>query len=147
MRVLAHEGIDILRDTLVGVIGRTVIAKLQMVIGIVAEPAGHIAPCQPISPTDLEHLAQIDPVDRGNDINCGKHAEAAELPPEIREIIVLQRVVEQRIPVIEEHHDVNDAKVERDHNGEQKAREAALSRRPVRACDGPEFEEGRLHEY
>ena len=144
---MAHEGIDILRDTLVGVIGGTVIAKLQMVIGVVPEPAGHIAPCQPISPTDLEHLAQIDPIDRCNDINCGKHAEAAELPPEIREIIVLQRVVEQRIPVIDENHNVNDAEIERDHNGEQKARQGALRRRPVRAGDGPEFKEGRLHEY
>ena len=54
--------VEILRDTLVRVVG--LVPQLQLVISAVSEPGAQISACQPSTPAYLQHLVEIEGIDR-----------------------------------------------------------------------------------
>ncbi len=76
----------------------------------------------PVAPAQLEQLRQVEAVDRDDDEREGEVGEAAQLAPEDRLVLVLQRVVEAAVPLVEQHQHVDRGQIERDDGREQGAR-------------------------
>jgi hypothetical protein len=121
------EHAEVLLDALVRVVGQLgVLAReahqLEPVEGLAAEPALHHMRGHPGAPADLEQLGQVEAVDRDQDVAESETGEARELLPEHLGILVLQRVVEDPVPLVDQHQHVDRAQVERDDGRQQAAR-------------------------
>src|SRR5574337_11552 len=98
---------------------------------MVAEPALQVVRGHPRAPAQFEQLRQVEAVDRDDDEGEREVGEAAELGPEHRLVLVLQRVVEGAVPVVEQHQQVHGREIERDDRGQQRARLPFLLRAEV----------------
>ena len=108
----------ILGDALVGVVGLTR-HELHPVIGAVGQPGAEVALGEPAPPADLQHLVEVELVDGHDDVQAREPGEADDLVDEDRVILVLQRVVEGVVPLVQEDIDVDDPEIERDDDEEQ----------------------------
>jgi hypothetical protein len=84
---------QIFGDALVGVV-RPEVLELQAVVHLLVHPRPDVAVRQPHAPAHLEHLAEVEPVDRGDDEEGGEDGEPYEQRRELRIVPLLQRVVE-----------------------------------------------------
>ena len=114
------ELVDILADTLVRVI-RVALEYLQAVVVLVRHPFAQVPVCHPDTPFDLQHLTQVDGVDGDEDIEEGQPRELADERPETVVGILLQRVVEHVVPVVDAHEQVDGGEIEQDDDAEQAA--------------------------
>ena len=130
------EQANILRDALVGVVGLTR-PELHPVVGAVGQPRPEIPVGEPAPPADLEHLVEVELVDSDDHVGAREHREPDDLVNEDRVVLVLQRVVEGVVPLVEEDVDVDDPEIEHDDDEEQAQGRPAVLRPPVRTSNGP----------
>ena len=143
VRSAVDELPHVLGDALVRVVGG-VAGKLHAVVIAVAEPVAEIARRHPAPPADLEPLVEIELVDREHDVAGGQHAEDQKLRDEGVPVAVLQRVVEARVPLVDQDVDRDDAELDRDDGGEQDAsRHAVLGGAEIRNGEPPDGGERR----
>ena len=119
---VAGEEVQVLLDPLVGVVRMAAIAgvagQFEPVEGLVRQPAGHVVVGHPYAPAQLQDLREVELVDRDHDVDQRQPAEAADLLPEHGLVLVLQRVVEHAVPLVDLHQHVDRAQVER-HDGRE----------------------------
>ena len=109
--------VEVLRDTLIRVVGR--IPQLELVVSVVSEPGAEISTRQPSPPAYLQHLVEVEGVHRHCNGGSDQDAKGAELAEEFTAIERLECIIEGIVPCVDPHADVNLAKIER-HYGEQK---------------------------
>ncbi|EWS64068.1 hypothetical protein Y695_02692 [Hydrogenophaga sp. T4] len=117
------ELVDVFGNPLVRVVGNRVLglreaSELQVVEGLVGEPAVEVVRRHPGAPFQLQQLGEVEAVDRDDDEAEREVGEAPELAPEHGGVLVLQRVVEHAVPLVDEYQHVDRAQVER-HDGRQ----------------------------
>ena len=122
---IGRELVHVFLDTLVRVVGAAgrragEAGQLHAVERIVAQPALQILPRHPGPPVHLQQLREVKLVDRDDDESKCQVAEAAQLLPEHHLVLVLQRVVEHAVPVVEQHQHVHSGQVQH-HDGRQQA--------------------------
>ena len=115
------ELVDVLADSLVRVI-RIAAQDLQAVVDLVLHPAVEIAVRHPGPPFDLEHLAQVDRVDREDDVEEGQPRELTNEWPERLRLILLQGIVEDVVPAVEADEQVDRREVQADDEGQEPPR-------------------------
>ena len=125
------EQVQVFLDALVGVVGRVALAggplglgepgQLHPVEGMVGQPARGVVAGQPGTPAQFQQLRQVELVDGDDDVGKGDPGEAPELGPEDVLLLVLQGVVEQAVPVVDQHQHVHGGQVEHDDGCEQGA--------------------------
>ena len=121
----AGELVNVVLDALVRVVGHCAICagescQLQLVKSMVVQPALQVLAGHPGAPAHLQQLRQVELVDRHDDAGEGQQGETAQLLPENRLVLVLQGVIEDAVPVVEQDGQVHRAQVERD-DGRQQA--------------------------
>ncbi len=129
------EVAQIVGDPLVGVVGR--VGLLQAVEGLFAEPAVKEAAGDPRPPAHAQHHRVVLAQHGGDDDQRGDPGEAPELAPEFGLVLLFQRVVEQPVPVGEQHVHVDHEQAERDHQRQQAPGLVAVLREPVRLDELP----------
>src|SRR5918912_2045334 len=102
------------------------------------EPVAEIADRHPPSPADLEPLIEIELIHREHDEHRREHAEIFELAHERIPIVVLDRVEETRIPLIDEYVDGDEAELDADDAREQDAARPAVLGAKVRQRETPD---------
>ena len=122
--------VEVLRDTLVRVVGR--IPQLQLVVSVVSEPGAEISTRQPSPPAYLQHLVEVEGIDRHCNGESDEDAEAAELAEEFTAIKRLECIVEGVVPLVDAHADVDVAEVERDYGEQKPPGRPFLLRCPIR---------------
>ena len=95
--------------------------QLHAVKSVAAEPALQVMRSHPFAPVHLQHLGQVKPVHGNDDGNERQVAEAADLGPEHGLVLVLQGIVKNAVPVIEQHRHVDRREIQRNDGGEQAA--------------------------
>jgi hypothetical protein len=113
------EEAQVLRDALIGVVGLGGV-ELHAVVRRVPQPRAEVALGEPATPADLQHLVEIELVHRHHDVGGGEIGELEDLRHEHRVVLVLQRVVEGVVPLVEQDVDPDDPEVEGD-DGDQQA--------------------------
>ena len=137
----AGEACNVFLDTLVRVVGHrrtpALPRQLQMVEAVVPQPLVQVGARHPGAPAQVQQLRDVELVHRKDDGNHRQPGEAHHLLPEHGHVLVLQRVVEHVVPLVEQHRHVHAAQVER-HNYEQhQARTPAFFRVEIRPCQPP----------
>ena len=94
------EPVEIVRNPLIRVVGRRLV-QLHPVIGLVFEPVAQEALRQPAPPADMQYSPQIRGIDANYDKCQREPSEDRKLPPELRPIVLLKRVIEIIVPIIE----------------------------------------------
>ncbi|GCC47778.1 hypothetical protein chiPu_0031935, partial [Chiloscyllium punctatum] len=115
---LFDETLGVVGDTLVRVVGGITEQLHAIVVGIV-QPAAEIARGHPASPADLQPLIEVELVDFQADPERREHAEIADLIAEDRLIALLQRVVENIVPAVEQHGEKDAGELDDDHRRQQ----------------------------
>ncbi len=69
---------EILGDSLVGVIGPA--AQLQLIVSLFGQPGIQVPAGQPAPPADLQHLTEVQSIDRHGNREKDQNAEKAQLP-------------------------------------------------------------------
>ena len=106
---IAGEEVEVFGHALVGVVGVGGLVaggkaqQFHAVKGLVGQPAVHEAGRPPGPPAHFQQLGQVELVDRNHDVATGQPCKAPQLLPERTGILVLQRIVEQAVPVGDEH--------------------------------------------
>jgi hypothetical protein len=90
-----------------------------MIIGAAGQPRGDIGARQPSTPPILEHLTEIDRIDRHRDAKCDQNAENAELTEEFSAIKCLERIVKGSVPFIDSDADEHITEGENDNPDQQ----------------------------
>src|SRR5215475_2347247 len=85
------------------------------------QPFRQVTVGQPTPPADMQDLPQIEGVDSNNNQQKGYYRENPKLAPELRPVVLLQRVVKVVVPLIEAHVQGNGDEVQRDDCQEQPA--------------------------
>jgi len=134
---LLDEPVDILADTLVRVVGETLL-EAQAVVGLVGQPAVHIFGGQPAPPADLQHLAQVDLIDGDDNIDDGQDGEPAKEPEKSLKVFILEGIVKEVVPLVEQDVYVDDAEAHADDDGQQQAGFEAFLGFPVRFGESPQ---------
>jgi hypothetical protein len=80
-------------------------------------------------------LRKVLVVDRHDDPDRREHSEAQDLVIELGLVLVLERVVEQVLPVVEQHFHVNHAESQRDYGQQQQASEDFLAGREAEPAE------------
>ena len=89
---------------------------------MIAKPALQVVAGHPGAPAQLQQLGQVELVNRNDDEAKRQVGKAPQLGPEHVGLLVLQGIVEQLVPVIEQHGHVDQAQIERDDGHQQAAR-------------------------
>src|SRR5206468_12223025 len=111
--------------------------KLHAIVSAVGQPGTEIALGKPAPPADLEHLVEIELVDREHDEDSDQPRDTDELPAKHCDVLVLQGAEEVVVPLIEEDIDVDHSEREGHHHEQEPPARPAVVREPVRAHDGP----------
>ena len=93
--------------------------QLELVEGVVGEPALQVVVRHPRPPAQLQQLGQIKAVHRHQDEAGGQPGKHAELVPKHLGVALLQRVVKHAVPVVEQDHQVDHAQVQAHAGGQQ----------------------------
>ena len=120
---VAGEKIQVFLNTLVGVVRAGLLRarktrQLHPIKRLFTQPARCHVGGHPGTPAHLEQLREVKLVHRNNHVDEGQIREAAQLRPEHVGLLVLQRVIEDAVPVVEQHQHVHRAQVEH-HDGSQ----------------------------
>ncbi len=126
---------QIVRQPLVGVVRG--VRLFDAVVSLVAEPVVHEAVGHPGTPAHLQHHGVVLPGNGRHDKEAGDPGKADQQRLEGGVVMLLQRVVEHAVPLVEQHVDVDDAEVERDHEGQQPQPGLAVLGFPVRLDQVP----------
>ena len=137
-----YELIDVLADTLVGVV-RVAAQDLQAVVDLSVHPARQVLLRHPCTPVDCQHLTEIDGVDGNDNIDEREARELTDERPERCPVIRLQCVVEDAVPVIDPHKQIDHHKIERDDRGEQTTCFPFFGRTPISFEQPPEAAQER----
>ena len=113
--------VDVLADSLVRVI-RIAAQDLQAVVDLALHPVVEVTVRHPGPPLNLEHLAQIDCVDREDDVEEGKPRELPDERPERFRLILLQCVIKDIIPTIEADEQIDRREVQANDEGQEPPR-------------------------
>ena len=111
---------DVVGDALVGVIG-CVALKLHAIVHRLRQPFDEISARHPAPPADLEPLVEIELIDGEQDEGGGENAEIAELVDEGVPVVLLERVVEDVVPGVEQDAETDQRQFDRDDGREQDA--------------------------
>ena len=149
----AGELVDIFLDTLVRVVGigaariglRGKARQLQVVERMVGQPALQVVPRHPGAPAHLQQLGQVKLVHRNDDESEGQVGEPPQLGPEYLGVLVLQRVVEQLVPVVEQHRHVDDCQVQANDGSEQQTCFPFFFGCVIRLGQGPHAAQQQAH--
>src|ERR1700709_971742 len=87
----------------------------------IVQPAAEIALRHPAPPADLQPLVQIELVDLEPDPECGKDAEVTDLVGEYGLVALLQRIVEDIVPAVEQNGQKDHRELDGDYRGQQAA--------------------------
>src|SRR5256885_14469440 len=87
--------------------------------------------------TLFRSLVEVELVDGDDDEKDCEPREADELVEEDRVVLVLQRIVESVVPLIEKHVEVDDPEVEHHDDEQERSRGPAVLGPPVRDGHGP----------
>jgi hypothetical protein len=101
------------------------------IVVVLAEPIAGVLARQPGSPADLQHLPEVEPIDGDDDVDRGQDAEAQQLMEKLVEILVLQGVVEQVVPLIEQNVEIDHPETHADDQRQQPARRPAFLGHPI----------------
>ena len=138
---------DVLGNALVRVVGDVAQELHAIMVGAV-EPVAEIPDRHPPPPADLQPLIEIELINREHDEHRREHAEILELAHERIPIVILDRVEEPRVPLVDEHLDRHEAELDADHAREQDAPRPAVLGTKVgqsQAPDGAERGEKASH--
>src|SRR6185312_2367086 len=124
------EHLNVLGDTLVGIVGGVAEQLHAVVIGV-AEPVVEVGSRHPAAPADLQPLVQIKLIDREKNVERGEDAEIHQLMNERVPVLVLKRVVKAVVPLIEQDVDADDGQFDRDYSREQDASGPAVFRSKI----------------
>ena len=121
------EEVEVFLDALVGVVrhagtlARTfrVAPQFQPVKRLMRQPAPQHVPGEPAPPVQLQQLGQVELVDRNDDIGQRQPEKVPQLLPENVGLLVLQRVVEHAVPLIDLHQHEHGRQIERHDGGQQ----------------------------
>ena len=138
----ADELVDVLADALIGVV-RVAAQDLQTVVDLPLHPACKILLRHPCTPVDRQHLTEIDGVDGNDNIDEREARELTDERPERCPVIRLQCVVEDAVPVIDPHKQIDHHKIERDDRGEQTTCFPFFGRTPISFEQPPEAAQER----
>src|SRR5262245_64399790 len=94
-------------------------------IGMI-EPMAEIAHGHPPAPADLQPLIEVKLIDREHDKDRREHAEIQKLADEGIPIVILDRIEEPGVPLVDQHLDGDEAKLDADHAREQDAAGPAI---------------------
>ena len=129
------EQIQVFLNALIGVVRHIPAAKsrqFQPIERLGRKPARQHLLGEPAPPVQLQQLREIELVDSDDDVDRREPAELPELLPEHVGLLVLQRIVEHAIPLVELHQHVDRAEVQGDDGDEQSPRLALLLRHEIR---------------
>ena len=151
---VAGELVHVLLDTLVGVVraggaarcGATALeaGQLHAVEGVVAQPALQVLRRHPGAPAHFQQLCQVELVDRDDDEGEGQVGKAPQLLPEHGLVLVLQRVVEHPVPLVQQHQHVHRSQVQHHDGGQQGTGLPFLVRLEVGQRQAPDLGGGAL---
>ena len=95
--------------------------KLHAVVVGVVQPFAEIVLGQPVPPADLEPLIEIELIDGERDIDGRKHAKDADFADEAVPVLLLQRIIEAVVPLVEENVEPDHREFDRDDRRQQQA--------------------------
>ena len=121
----ADEEVDILLDTLVGVVHAAVADDLEAIMSLVFQPRRQIAARHPCAPSDFQQLPQVDGIDGDADIDEREQGEFPYQRPKQTVFIRLQGIVKFVVPFVQLHQQIDHGKIHGDDHG-QKADGALL---------------------
>ena len=136
--------VDVFLNALIGVVGQHctraagIARQLHAVEAVVGQPALQVVVGHPAAPAQLEHLGQVEAVNRNEDEGKGQVAKAQQFAPEDGFVLVLQGVVKHPVPVVDQHQHIDRGQIERNDGRQQAARLPALIRLKVRQGQGPD---------
>src|SRR5262249_15575878 len=81
--------------------------------------------------------------DGGDDEERGEDAESQEQRGEVRVVPLLERIVEEPLPLVQQHEQVHDAEAEEDDGAEQQPGSPALLGEPVWPREAPDLGQKR----
>ena len=137
------ELIDVLADTLIRVV-RVAAEHLQAVVDLMLHPACEIPVRHPRPPADLEHLPQVDCIDRNDDVEERERCELADERPEALLRILLQCIVKLIVPAVDAHEQIHRREIQPDDECQEPPRPPFMLRVPVPAEQVPEGTERTL---
>ena len=105
---------------------------------MVRQPALQVVTRHPCTPTQFEQLREVKLINSYNDVASRQNAEHTQLVPKNGCITVLQGVIKNAIPVIEQHHHVDHAKVQAHASRQQTSRAPFIFRLKVRQRQRPD---------
>jgi hypothetical protein len=74
--------------------------KLHPIVGALRQPTLQVALGEPAAPANLEHLVEVDLVDRKDNVKTGEPGESNQLVEKDGVVLVLQGIVEGVIPLM-----------------------------------------------
>ena len=125
---VAGEQIEVFLNPLVRVVrvGRFGIqwtgetGEFQFVIRVSAQPALQVMARHPGTPAHFQQLRQVELVNSDDDIGERQIGEAPQLRPEHVGLLVLQRVIKELVPLVEQDRHVDQTQIQRN-DGQQQA--------------------------
>ena len=137
---LVREVAEILLDALVRIVGGA-LRQFHPIVNAICQPVLLVSRRQPAAPTDVLHLAEVILIDSDNNVGERQDRKYDQLSIEIVQILLLQGIIEARVPVVEQHRQIDLTEVEGDDQRQQEARHPALLRCPVRLRQAPQLAE------
>jgi hypothetical protein len=113
------------------------LAQLDLVKNMVRGPALQKVFGHPRPPADLQQLGQVKTVDRHHNEGACQHGKHLQLFPKHRRIPVLQSVVEDPVPVVEQDQHIDHAQVQTNASDQQGTRRPAFFRAEIRQGQKP----------
>src|SRR3954452_21687887 len=111
-------------------------------VGVV-KPSGEVSRRQPSAPADLKPLVQVKLVNRERDVESGQNGKEADLGHECVPVLLLQRVVETVIPLVQEHVYQNQRQFDRNDGRKQQTTGQFVFRTEVASSNPPHGGERR----
>ena len=112
------EHLHVVGDALVRIVGGIALELHPVVIGVV-QPFTEVVRGHPAPPADLKPLIEIEIVDAERDVDCCQNGEDAELPDEGVPVLLLERVVEAVVPLVDEDIDRDQRELDHDQGRQQ----------------------------
>ena len=111
---LLDEQFDVVSDALVRIVGG-IAAQLHAIVIGTMKPFAEIVRGHPAAPTDLEPLVQVKLIDGKADVECRQNGKDCDLGDETLPVLLLKRIVETIVPLIQQHVDQDQGKFDGDH--------------------------------
>ena len=133
---VGDEELNVLGNALVRVVG-LVCDELHTIVGAVGQPGAEVAFGEPAAPADLEHLIEIELVDREHDEHAHEPADPDELLAKHHRVLCLEGAEEVIVPLIQEDAQIDHPEREGHDHEQQPPSRPAILRKPVRADHFP----------